>query len=104
MKAAHWLGIGTESVRLIKSNQCGQMVIDELVTVLSNDISDNRVPIMVNGTAGTTVLGAIDNLDEIADVCEKYGVWMHVDVRRLISIQVVCHSLSNIDQVIRRKG
>ncbi|XP_022114789.2 cysteine sulfinic acid decarboxylase [Pieris rapae] len=79
MKAAHWLGFGTESVRLIKSNQCGQMVIKELETALKNDVMNNKVPIMVNSTAGTTVLGAIDNLDKIADVCAEHGVWMHVD-------------------------
>ncbi|CAH4027522.1 unnamed protein product [Pieris brassicae] len=79
MKAAHWLGLGTESVRLIKSNQCGQMVIEELERAMKNDIISNKVPIMVNGTAGTTVLGAIDNLDKIADICAEHGVWMHVD-------------------------
>lgn len=30
-------------------------------------------------TIGTTVLGAFDPLNEIADVCEKYNCWFHVD-------------------------
>ena len=29
--------------------------------------------------SGTTVLGAIDPLDGIADICSEYGIWMHVD-------------------------
>lgn len=28
---------------------------------------------------GTTVLGAFDPLDKIADLCDKYKMWMHVD-------------------------
>ena len=38
-------------------------------------------PIAVVATAGTTVLGAFDPFNEIADVCEKHSVWMHIDVR-----------------------
>lgn len=38
------------------------------------------VPFLVSCTAGTTVQGAFDPLDHIADVCEKHKLWMHVDV------------------------
>ena len=31
---------------------------------------------------GTTVLGAFDPLDPIADICEKYNCWFHIDVRQ----------------------
>lgn len=38
------------------------------------------VPFYVNATAGTTVYGAFDPLNDIADICHKHTLWMHVDV------------------------
>ncbi|KAI6065083.1 Glutamate decarboxylase 1 [Aix galericulata] len=37
------------------------------------------IPLFVNATAGTTVYGAFDPIQEIADICEKYNLWLHVD-------------------------
>ena len=37
------------------------------------------VPFMVNATAGTTVRGYYDPFNEVADLCEKYGMWFHID-------------------------
>lgn len=37
-------------------------------------------PLFVNATAGSTVYGAFDPINEIADICEKYNMWLHVDV------------------------
>ena len=44
-------------------------------------VFQGAVPFYVNATSGTTVRGAFDPLDSIADICEKNGLWMHVDVR-----------------------
>ncbi|XP_060806034.1 acidic amino acid decarboxylase GADL1 [Amyelois transitella] len=78
-KAAHWLGFGTESVHTIKTNEDGQMIVSELVKAIKEQRKLGRHPVMVNATAGTTVLGAIDDLGAIAEVCRENGVWMHVD-------------------------
>jgi len=40
----------------------------------------DAVPFFVNATAGTTVQGAFDPLNHIADISERNGMWMHVDV------------------------
>lgn len=80
MKAAHWLGFGTENVKVIKTNDCGQMIIAELDKAIQEELRMNRHPVLVNATAGTTVLGAVDDLVSVADLCGKYGIWMHVDV------------------------
>lgn len=48
--------------------------------------SQGAEPFMVNATAGTTVLGAFDPIDEVADICEKYGLWLHVDVSSALHV------------------
>jgi glutamate/tyrosine decarboxylase-like PLP-dependent enzyme len=36
-------------------------------------------PLAVIATAGTVNTGAIDPIGDIADICSRYGVWLHVD-------------------------
>jgi sulfinoalanine decarboxylase/sulfinoalanine decarboxylase/aspartate 1-decarboxylase len=43
------------------------------------DIENGCLPTYVNATAGTTVLGAFDPINAIADITEKYKIWLHVD-------------------------
>jgi len=42
-------------------------------------VAEGAVPLMVNATCGTTVYGAYDPLEDIANVCLRHKVWMHVD-------------------------
>lgn len=55
------------------------MIPQDLDYQINKCISDNEVPLMVNTTMGTTVFGSIDPINEIADVCKKHNVWMHLD-------------------------
>lgn len=48
----------------------------------------------VNATAGSTVYGAFDPINEIADICEKYNLWLHVDVSALAAALRLHISLS----------
>ena len=50
-----------------------------LAECIEQDLKDGCIPFYVNATAGTTVLGAFDDVNAIADVCEKYNVWLHID-------------------------
>lgn len=81
-KSAHWLGIGTDNLVSVKTDDCGRMLCDDLEEKIVQTIRENRRPFYVNATAGTTVMGAFDDLNAIADICRKYNLWMHVDVRQ----------------------
>lgn len=51
----------------------------DLENKVQQALSEGAKPFMVSGTAGTTVLGAFDEIDKMADICQKYGMWLHVD-------------------------
>lgn len=55
------------------------MLAQDLAAKIESVLSTDRRPFFVNATAGTTVQGSFDNLREIADVCERHSIWMHVD-------------------------
>ncbi|MFY0629592.1 MAG: aminotransferase class V-fold PLP-dependent enzyme [Flavobacteriaceae bacterium] len=78
-KNASFTGIGRNNTRYIKADAFGRMIPEELEAQIIDDISKGYVPTYVNATAGTTVLGAFDPIDKIADITEKYDMWLHVD-------------------------
>lgn len=56
------------------------MSVDDLEKAVNNAKEEGKSPMAVVATAGTTVLGAFDPFTEIAAVCKKHNLWMHVDV------------------------
>ncbi|WP_296380843.1 pyridoxal-dependent decarboxylase [Winogradskyella sp.] len=78
-KNAALTGIGRNQVRLIETNSNGKMLTEHLDKIIQKDINDGFEPFFVNATAGTTVLGAFDDIEAISKVCEKHKLWLHVD-------------------------
>ncbi|XP_069469714.1 glutamate decarboxylase 1-like isoform X1 [Ambystoma mexicanum] len=78
-KAAAVLGIGTDFVIAVKCDERGKMVPSELEAKIQATKKEGCHPLYVSATAGTTVFGAFDPLADIAEICEKHGLWMHVD-------------------------
>ncbi|XP_053106543.1 glutamate decarboxylase 1-like isoform X2 [Hemicordylus capensis] len=78
-KAAAVLGIGMDNVVAVKCDERGKMIPSELEGKILRVKREGKVPLYVSTTAGTTVYGAFDPLANIADICEKYSLWMHVD-------------------------
>jgi len=42
-------------------------------------LANGFIPFYLNATAGTTVLCAFDNVTELAPICNKYNIWLHLD-------------------------
>lgn len=78
-KNASFAGIGRNNIRYIPADAQGRMISEQLEEAIIDDISKGLLPTYVNATAGTTVLGAFDPIDKIADITEKYNMWLHVD-------------------------
>lgn len=78
-KNASFAGIGRNNVRYIGTDSKGCMIPAKLEAQILQDLENGYTPTYVNATAGTTVLGAFDPIDALADICEKYEVWLHVD-------------------------
>jgi glutamate/tyrosine decarboxylase-like PLP-dependent enzyme len=75
-KAVELLGLGRRHLHLLPGRRLDPAGLDwEL------DAARHRGerPVAVVATAGSTSTGAIDPLTEIADVCARHQVWLHVD-------------------------
>jgi len=78
-RAADMLGMGRDAVRLVPCDADLRMRVDALKSAIARDLRTGHKPIAVIATAGTVSTGAIDPLEDIADVCAELGLWLHVD-------------------------
>jgi aromatic-L-amino-acid decarboxylase len=78
-KAIELMGIGNQSLITVGHDSAMRMSPAALDAAIAADRRAGRLPVAVIASAGTVNSGAIDSLDEIADVCEQHDVWFHVD-------------------------
>ena len=78
-KNAAFIGIGREQVRYIPTDSEGKMIVSKLRETIEQDTKQGFIPFFVNATAGTTVLGAFDSIEPIAQICKEHELWLHVD-------------------------
>jgi aromatic-L-amino-acid/L-tryptophan decarboxylase len=79
VKAAELFGLGTNAIRWIPTMDDLTMDVATLETTIQDDVGHGHLPFLVVGAAGTVSTGAIDSLDQLADICRTYGAWFHVD-------------------------
>jgi aromatic-L-amino-acid decarboxylase len=78
-KAAIAAGIGQRNVRHIATDAGFRMKPDALAQAIRVDLANNLKPFFAAATIGTTSSTAVDPVVEIANLCRKNGLWLHVD-------------------------
>lgn len=78
-KVVELLGIGAKHLRSVEVDARFRLRPEALDDAIRGDARAGRIPVAVVANAGTVNTGAIDPLNEIADVCREHGVWLHVD-------------------------
>jgi glutamate/tyrosine decarboxylase-like PLP-dependent enzyme len=78
-KAVELLGLGSDALRQVPANQEFQIDLQALEAAIVDDRQRGLRPFCVVGAAGTVNTGAIDDIQALADICQREGLWFHVD-------------------------
>ena len=78
-KGAIAIGIGQKNVRKVPVDAEFRMNAKALAELVERDVQAGLRPICVVATVGTTSTTSIDPVSAIADVAERYGMWLHID-------------------------
>lgn len=78
-KAALLAGFGRDNLCLIETDEAHAMRLDLLRAAIERDIAQGCRPCAVVAAIGTTSTTAIDPLEGIVQLCQQYGIWLHVD-------------------------
>jgi glutamate/tyrosine decarboxylase-like PLP-dependent enzyme len=78
-KSAHAVGLGRSAMRLVPATPGFKLDVAALEERLCADRAGGFAPFAVVATAGTTNVGAVDDLSEVAELCVRHRLWLHVD-------------------------
>jgi aromatic-L-amino-acid decarboxylase len=78
-KGVKLAGYGLERLRKIEVDGNYAMRADQLERAIASDHREGLTPACVVATIGTTSSTAIDPLPEIAEICRRQRIWLHVD-------------------------
>lgn len=71
--------LGDVIMRLLQPDEDLSLRGETLAKAIKEDLEKGLIPFYVVGTLGTTNCCSYDNLVELGQVCQEYGIWMHVD-------------------------
>ena len=72
-------GPGSDALRIIPVNDRNQIDVAALQQAIAADRDAGLMPFLIVGTAGSVDVGAIDDLDFLAEIGRREGLWFHVD-------------------------
>ena len=78
-KAALLLGLGQQGVRRVTADESFRMRADALAAAIDEDRRAGWKPMAVVATVGTTSTTSVDPVGDIARICRREQLWLHVD-------------------------
>jgi aromatic-L-amino-acid decarboxylase len=72
-------GIGSRNLRMVDVDSNFAMRPEALDRAIEEDKAAGKIPFFVCATIGTTSSLALDPIVEIAEICRKNAIWLHVD-------------------------
>jgi glutamate/tyrosine decarboxylase-like PLP-dependent enzyme len=79
VRAMEMAGLGREALRLVQLNPDFQMDVRALEARIEQDVEAGFRPFLITATAGSVDVGAFDDLQALADIATRRGIWLHVD-------------------------
>ena len=79
VRAMDMTGLGTNRLRLIETDADHRVSLPALKAAIAADRANGIKPFLIVGSAGTVDVGAVDDLDALADVAAAEGATFHVD-------------------------
>jgi aromatic-L-amino-acid/L-tryptophan decarboxylase len=78
-RTARAMGLRSHQVRVLPTDDRWRLLPETVTAAVRADRSAGRVPFALCASAGSTNTGAVDPLEDLADVCAGEGLWLHVD-------------------------
>jgi aromatic-L-amino-acid/L-tryptophan decarboxylase len=82
-------GMRADQLRLVDVDNEFALRPDLLAAAIEDDLAAGRLPFLILATVGTTSSLAIDPVPEIAELCRRHQIWLHVDAAMAGSAAVV---------------
>lgn len=67
------------------------MDVSALQQMMSDDVNQNRTPILVLADCGTPITGHLDNIPRLKELCKGYDCWLHLRGHNLAALALPQH-------------
>ncbi|CAG0988857.1 L-2,4-diaminobutyrate decarboxylase [Methylophilaceae bacterium] len=78
-RAAGIMGLGTDAVIRIGTDEAGRMLMSEIASAHQRCLENQEIVMAVAANAACTPTGSIDPLQAIGEYCQAHQLWFHVD-------------------------
>jgi aromatic-L-amino-acid decarboxylase len=78
-KAVKIAGIGIDNLVKINTDENFSMDVAQLESAIKKDLMQGKTPMAIVAAIGTTSSTAVDPIEDIANLADKYGIWLHID-------------------------